>query len=92
MIVPPASKLADLEQVRTAIRTRRALLVADFDRVILEGGFQMRADRSFARSTAAAPAPAPSPETRTVRTATPAARVLGRYFASSQSTPAPTSR
>lgn len=54
VIVPPASKLADLEKVRTAIRTpRRALLVADSDRVILEGGFQMLVDRSFARAPAA---------------------------------------
>lgn len=54
VIVPPGSKLAVVEKVRsTILAPRRALLVADSDRVILEGGFEMLVDRSFARAPAA---------------------------------------
>ena len=54
VIVPPGSKLAVVEKVRSAVRApRRALLVADSDRVVLEGGFEMLVDRSFARAPAA---------------------------------------
>jgi hypothetical protein len=51
VIVPPGSKLAAVERVRSAVRApRHALLVADSDRVVLEGGFEMLVDRPFARA------------------------------------------
>jgi hypothetical protein len=54
VVVPPGSNLAVIEKVRSAVRApRRALLVADSDRVVLEGGFEMLVDRSFARAPAA---------------------------------------
>jgi hypothetical protein len=53
VIVPPGSKLAVIEKVRSAVPApRRALLVADSDRVVLEGGFEMLVDRPFARAPA----------------------------------------
>lgn len=54
VIVPPGSKLAVVERFRSAVRApRHALLVADADRVVLEGGFEMLVDRSFSRAPAA---------------------------------------
>lgn len=54
VVVPPGSKLAVVEKTRSAIRSpRRALLVADADRVVLDGGFEMMVDRSFSRAPAA---------------------------------------
>ena len=51
MIVPPGSKLAVVEKARSALRgPRRALLVAESDRVVLEGGFEMLVDRPYARA------------------------------------------
>ena len=51
LIVPPGSKLAVVERFRSAVRApRHALLVADSDRVVLEGAFEMLVDRSFARA------------------------------------------
>ncbi|HEX9149980.1 MAG TPA: hypothetical protein VF958_12530 [Thermoanaerobaculia bacterium] len=51
VVVPPGSKLAVVERTRSAVHApRRALLVADSDRVVLDGGFEMLVDRSFARA------------------------------------------
>jgi hypothetical protein len=51
VIVPPGSKLAVVEKARSALRgPRRALLVAESDRVVLDGGFEMLVDRPYARA------------------------------------------
>ena len=51
VVVPPGSKVASVERTRSAVRgPGRALLVADSDRVVLDGGFEMLVDRSFARA------------------------------------------
>jgi hypothetical protein len=51
VVVPAGSKLAVVEKARSALRgPRRALLVAESDRVVLDGGFEMLVDRSFARA------------------------------------------
>jgi hypothetical protein len=51
VVVPAGSKLAVVESARSALRgPRRALLVAESDRVVLDGGFEMLVDRSFARA------------------------------------------
>jgi hypothetical protein len=54
LVVAPGSKLAVVEKHRSAVRAPgQALLVADSDRVALEGGFEMLVDRSFSRAPAA---------------------------------------
>ena len=51
VVVPAGSKLAVVEKARSALRApRRALLVAESDRVVLEGGFEMLVDRPYARA------------------------------------------
>jgi hypothetical protein len=51
VVVPAGAKLAVVEKARSALRgPRRALLVAEYDRVVLEGGFEMLVDRPFARA------------------------------------------
>jgi hypothetical protein len=51
VVVPAGSKLAVVEKARSALRgPRRALLVAESDRVVLEGGFEMLVDRPYARA------------------------------------------
>jgi hypothetical protein len=51
VVVPPGSKLAVVEKARSALRgPRRALLVAETDRVLLDGGFEMLVDRPYARA------------------------------------------
>ena len=51
VVVPAGSKLAVVEKARSALRgPRRALLVAESDRVVLDGGFEMLVDRPFARA------------------------------------------
>ena len=51
VVVPAGSKLAVVEKARSALRgPRRALLVAESDRVVLDGGFEMLVDRPYARA------------------------------------------
>jgi hypothetical protein len=51
VVVPAGAKLAVVEKARSALRApRRALLVAETDRVLLDGGFEMLVDRPYARA------------------------------------------
>jgi hypothetical protein len=51
VVVPAGSKLAAVENARSALRSpRRVLLVAESDRVVLDGGFEMLVDRAYARA------------------------------------------
>jgi hypothetical protein len=54
VIVPPGSELAAVEGARSAVpRPKRALLVAETDRVRLKGGFEILVDRTFGNAPAA---------------------------------------
>lgn len=51
VVVPAGSKLAAVEKARSALRSPgSALLVAESDRVVLDGGFEMLVDRTYARA------------------------------------------
>jgi hypothetical protein len=51
VVVPAGAKLAAVEKARSALRApKRGLLVAESDRVVLDGGFEMLVDHPYARA------------------------------------------